>query len=265
MDKQLVFLCILTFIIHLVGTLAYAAGMAGVTTKRIALAAALFNVLVLVSRTANGLLSPFLAKRIETQLHGGTDILHDFRWLLVCASLATLCGAFLLPTVQRLLVRGIAHFQVHRSVIKLLWQACSRAGLAHCRDDFRMPVRPKLREVYQTPGLTTTMVIANIGTTALWTVGVFAALYAGCLQPELRVTASSLSAVINSGATIMMVILIDPHLSGLQDDALEGQIAHMAYRNTVLMLLVTRIIGTVLAQWLLVPAATVIGWACRLL
>ena len=51
MDAQLAALCALTFVIHLIGTLAYAVRIAGVRTRRIAVSFALFNVLAPVSRT----------------------------------------------------------------------------------------------------------------------------------------------------------------------------------------------------------------------
>ena len=103
MDKQLVFICFLTFVIHLIGTLAYSVRIAGVRTKRIAVSLALFSILVLVSRTSNSFLGPFLAKRVESNLAGGVadNLLSDFRWLLISASVATLVGAFLIPTFQR--------------------------------------------------------------------------------------------------------------------------------------------------------------------
>ena len=80
MDTQLLIICALTFGINLIGTLAYAARIAGVRTRRIAMSFALFNVLVLVSRTANGFLGPFLAKRIERRLleGGGEALAGDF-------------------------------------------------------------------------------------------------------------------------------------------------------------------------------------------
>src|SRR5271154_2968776 len=95
MDTQLVVICVLTFVIHLIGTLAYAARIAGVRTRRIAVSFALFNVLVLVSRTSNSFQGPFLAKRIEATLRGGlsTHLLSDFRWLILSATAATVVGA----------------------------------------------------------------------------------------------------------------------------------------------------------------------------
>src|SRR5204863_2221176 len=68
MDIQLAVICALTFIIHLIGTLAYSVRIAGVRTRRIAVSFALFNVLVLLSRTSNSFQGPFLAKRVEENL-----------------------------------------------------------------------------------------------------------------------------------------------------------------------------------------------------
>ena len=68
MDIQLAILLLLTFLIHLIGTLAYAVRIAGVRTRRIAVSFAIFNLLVLIARTSNCFQGPFLAKRIEDNL-----------------------------------------------------------------------------------------------------------------------------------------------------------------------------------------------------
>ena len=78
-DTQLIVLCVLTFIIYLIGALAYAARIAGVRTRKIAVSFALFNVLVLVSRAANSFQGPFLSKRIELNLLNNGDALFRIR------------------------------------------------------------------------------------------------------------------------------------------------------------------------------------------
>jgi hypothetical protein len=72
----------------------------------------LFNVLVLVSRTANGFQGPLLAKRVEraVAVGGGGGGVKDFRWLIVSASLATVVGTLLTPTFQRVFTRAVAAF-----------------------------------------------------------------------------------------------------------------------------------------------------------
>src|SRR5687767_13532936 len=132
MDFQLLVICILTFVIHLIGTLAYAVRIAGIRTRRIAMSFALFNILVLVSRTSNSFQGPFLAKRIEENLVAdvANTLLSDFRWILMSATLATAVGALLIPTFQRMFGRAVLHFQVHRSVPQLLLHGFFKGGLA---------------------------------------------------------------------------------------------------------------------------------------
>ena len=65
MDLTITFLILFTFIIHLVGTLAYSLRISGTRTGTIALSFALFNIMILGSRTANTFQGPLLAKRIE--------------------------------------------------------------------------------------------------------------------------------------------------------------------------------------------------------
>jgi hypothetical protein len=265
MDAQLAFLCALTFVIHLVGALAYAARIAGVRTRRIAVSFALFNVLILVSRTANSFQGPFLGKRIELGLAkgAGDHLLGDFRWLLFSATLAAVVGAFAVPTFQRIFSRAVTHFQVHRSIPKLLLHGFAKGGLSYLRDSVTLPSANHLKGVGREVGVPWRVIALNIGAQALLTVGVFAALYAGYLDPKFRVTAVSLSSVINGVATILLFVFIDPHLSVMTDDVMDGRTSEASFRRAVVWLSGSRIAGTVLAQAMLVPAAAAIAMIAR--
>ena len=155
MDKQLLFICFLTFVIHVIGTLAYSVRIAGVRTRRIAVSLALFNVLILVSRTSNSFLGPFLASRVESNLSGGSahSLISDFRWLLLSASAATLVGAFLIPTFQRVFSRAVLHFQVHRSIPKLILHGFFKGGLSYVKDVASIPVSAHVTGVRQEHGV----------------------------------------------------------------------------------------------------------------
>ena len=261
MDKQLLLICALTFIIHIIGTLAYSVRIAGIRTRRIAVSLALFSILMLLSRTSNSFLGPFLAKRVETGIDqhvAASTLLLDFRWLLFSASLATILGAILIPTFQRAFCRAVEHFQVHRSVPKLLLHAVFKGGLSYLRTSASLPRSANVRGLRQKSGVSVSMTAMNVIATALWTVGVFAALYAGVLDPSVRVTSSTLSSIINGGATIMMAVFIDPHMSGMTDDVIEGKIEESQFRRAVVWLVGSRLAGTLVAQFLLVPSAVVI-------
>ncbi|HTR77465.1 MAG TPA: DUF2837 family protein, partial [Gemmatimonadaceae bacterium] len=72
MDPSLLIILALGFVIHLIDTLAYSVRIAGIRTGRLAISFSLFNLFVLVSRTANSLQAPLLAKRVEMHITGGT-------------------------------------------------------------------------------------------------------------------------------------------------------------------------------------------------
>jgi hypothetical protein len=265
MDRQLLLICFLTFVIHLIGTLAYSVRIAGVRTRRIAVSLALFSIMLLVSRTSNSFLGPFLAKRVETSLHGAASgaLLADFRWLLVSASLATIAGAILTPTFQRVFCRAVLHFQAHRSIPKLVLHGFFKGGLSYVRDVASLPAAQNVTAIRTGHGVPAKITLLNVAAMALWTVGVFAALYAGALDPSVRVTSSMLSSIINGGATIMMAVFIDPHMSGMTDDVVDGKVSEGQFRKAVVWLVGSRLAGTVAAQALLVPSALLIVLVAR--
>jgi hypothetical protein len=260
MDLNLFTICSLTFVIHLVGTLAYSVRIAGVRTRRIAVSFALFNVLVLISRTSNSFQGPFLAKRVERSILHSTsgNIISDFRWLLWSATIATLFGAVLIPSFQRAFSRAVLHFQIHRSIPKLLLRMCHREGLVGIKDSISVPARGNISSLRAIHGISIGTIALNIIAVSFWTVGVFAALYAGYLNPQLRVTSSNLSSIVNGFSTILMFVVIDPQLSLLTDDVLEGRQSEAGFRRAIVWLTGSRFVGTILAQFLLIPAATLI-------
>ncbi len=174
------------------------------------------------------------------------------------AALATIAGAVLIPTFQRVFSRAVEHFQVHRSVPKLVLHAVFKGGLGYVRTAASLPCAANVAGLRERSQVPLSMTLLNVAAVALWTVGVFAALYAGVLEPSVRVTSSTLSSIINGGATVLMAIFIDPHMSGMTDDVIEGKVSESQFRRTVVWLVGSRLAGTLLAQALLVPSALLI-------
>ncbi len=264
MDGQLALLFALTFVINLVGSLAYSVRIAGVRTLRIAVSLSLFNILLLVSRTANSFQAPLLAKRVEASLTATAEpSVADFRWLLAAASLATVAGAALTPMFQRLFTKAVKSFAMDRSLSRLVFRLFSAAGLAAVRETAAIPSVKTALASTRRPSIAPQVVVTNVLATAIWTVGVFASLYAAYLAPELRVTSSNLSGIINGMATILLFVVVDPHLSLITDDVLQGRTSEGFFRRAVVWMLGSRLLGTLLAQLLLVPAAMIIAALAR--
>lgn len=267
MDLQLAIIVALTFVIHLIGTLAYAFRIAGVRTGNIAIAFSLFNILVLVSRVSNSFQGPFLAKRVENTIHapGQHDLAFDFALVLAAASAATLAGGLLIPTFQRYSTVAVEAFRRRRSVPLLMLRAATPRGLAVLSESVSMPRYANLRRLRLGGAVPAGVVVLNVIATALWTVGVLAAIYAGSLDPDFRVTAATLSSVINGIATIALFLIVDPYLSGLTDDVVAGRASEADFRRAVTWMVASRLAGTLLAQALLFPSALLIVWVAGLL
>ncbi|MCX5577232.1 lipid II flippase Amj family protein [Kaistia terrae] len=267
MDLQLALILGLTFVIHLIGTLAYAFRIAGIRTGRIAVAFSLFNILVLVSRTSNSFQGPFLAKRVETTIDGPSlyNLQFDFMLIIATASAATLVGGLLIPTFQRYSTTAVSSFRRNRSVLRLLLRSVTPRGISLLVESAAVPSYQNLIQLRRPSGVPIGVILMNFAASALWTVGVLAAIYAGTISPELRVTSSTLSSVINGVATIMLFIMIDPYLAGLTDDTISGDATEGFFRKVVVWMIVSRLAGTIAAQFMLEPAAKLIALTARAL
>lgn len=63
----------------------------------------------------------------------------------------------------------------------------------------------------------------------------------------------------------MMAIFIDPHMSGMTDDVIEGKVTEPQFRKAIVWLVGSRLTGTIVAQALLVPSAMLIAWVARVI
>jgi hypothetical protein len=262
LDTELLIIVGLTFVIHLIGTLAYAFRIAGVRSGHLAIAFSLFNSLVLISRLSNAFQGPFLAKRVELAIADDlvASLQHDFMLVLLAASVATLIGGVLIPSFQRLATLTVNFFYKKRSMLNLMRRTLSPAGASAVFRFATLPRYATLKSTISLADLPLAVIALNFAATALWTVGVLSSIYAGVIAPELRVTAASLSSLINGMATIIMFVFIDPHVSAMTDDAASGRSSDGRLRRLIFWLVASRLAGTLVAQLLLVPAAKIIAW-----
>lgn len=90
------------------------------------------------------------------------------------------------------------------------------------------------------------------------TVGTLSPIYAGKIAPDLRATCITLSSIINGVATVLMSIFIDPHLSIMTDEVIDGKCSEEDFRACVVAMVGSKCIGTFASLLLLVPAAYLI-------
>jgi hypothetical protein len=267
METRIVIACGLALVIDLIGTLAYSVRIVGVRTHRIALSYALFNILVLVGRTANAFQGPLVAKSVETNTILGTSssLLLSLRLVLVSATVATIIGALLIPSFQRLLSIAVLSYSKNGSVARLLLRASTTAGRKQIGKSIRIPSRRNLQSMFSRKGAPAKVILANVCVVAFGSCGTLAALYAGSLDPSLRTTAVSLTATVNGLATLLLYLFVDPYLANLTDKVASGQKDERFFRRCVTQMVGARAIGTVFGQILLVPGAIAIATMAKLL
>src|SRR4029078_13427546 len=138
-----------------------------------------------------------------------------------------------------------------------------QGGVKQLKDVVSMPAKGNVSDLRLSNEVSVKMIFFNIVASALWTVGVFAALYAGYLNPQLRVTASTLSSIVNGGVTNIIFVFLDPRMSIMTDDVVEGRVSESSFRQAVVWLVGSRFAGTLLAQLLLIPAPTFIAYVAQ--
>lgn len=267
MTLQIYLVFILTFIIYIIGTLAYSARIVGVKTGRIAVASAVFNVFVLIQRTANTIQAPLLGKTVDNSINTGqtSSLLYIFRWIIFSITLATIAGSILMPTFIRVFNKLVVSFSVYRSLPKLIFHAFSKSGIEQFRNSISIPKKENLYELRNFSKTPRKVMLLNMIAFSVSSVSILSALYAACLSPNLRTTCSTLSSVINSISTIFMVIFIDPYLSMVTDDVIRGDCTELEFNRCIIFIVVGLIMGSILAQFMLVPASKLIVVIAKLL
>lgn len=267
MSFQIIIVLILTLAIHSISTLAYSVRVVGIRTGRITVSFALFNILVLFARTSNAVQAPLLAKQVEQDIASSVsmNLSIPFRLILLSATIGTAFGILFFPTFQRLLTKTVQAFTLQRSIPRLIFHGFSRSGFRHIKDSITIPSARDMKDIARKHRMPIHILIMNILAVSLLTVGVLSSLYAGYIIPGLRVTCSNLAPVINGLATVILVIFVDPYLSMMTDDVIQGDVTETFFRRSVILMVISRLFGTVLAQLFFVPASKIISYIANLL
>jgi len=262
MEYKIMLVMFLSFVITLIGTLAYSIRIVGVRTGKIAVSFSLFNILVLIARTANTIQVPMLTNYVEK--NQGSNIINSFYMIIMSAGLATIVGAISIPSFQRMFSRGVNRFSIERSVPKIILHGFSQTGIKQFKSCIVLPSKNTIKEI-KIQKLPKRIIVFNIIAVALLVVGGLAPIYAGILEPSLRATSLSLSGIINGMATILLFIFIDPFLSIKTDDVIEGKCSESEFRKYVVGMVGAKIAGTFLALPLLIPSAKIIIMVAKML
>ena len=267
---------IITFIVQGVTIGAYAARLAGVQTKRIATSISLFNLFVTTGRLANLFMAFFVgplsdeAGNAVSRLQGDPVAMgawqHVFelqlRLIVLAGTLGMIVFALFLPMFTYLFRRGVYSFEARGSVPHSLMRLLSPRVM---RDVMRAQVLPGLAEIrkFEWRVLPRRLLIFNTVVMCVYAIGVQASFLASVLDVRVARTAISLSGVINGIGTIAFTLFVDPTSAIITDQAIHGKRTVEEVRSMVFYLSLTAIVGSLLSQAILYPAAVIIEVVAR--
>jgi hypothetical protein len=272
-SSQLVLALVLNCIVQAIQIGAYAARLAGVKSGRIGTSISLFNLFVTASRFANLIYAPMLGTISDRAAHAMRDPLLrgavdgqfslQLRLIVLAGTLGTIVGALLLPTFTYLFLRGVSSFERLGSVPR----AIARIGDPRVIGDVLRSMRPPPRNLlnrFRIHDVPAGLLVGNVVVTGIYAIGVVAAVYASVLDPSVARTATLLSGIVNGIATIAFALVVDPTSAYITDQAVKGERPVGDVKAMVFYLAVTAIVGTLLSQLILYPAAVFIGTVAHL-
>ena len=266
----------ITFIVQGVTIGAYAARLAGVQTKRIATSISLFNLFVTAGRLANLFVIFFLGPlsdqagnavaRLQSDGAAAAAWQHTFEVQLRLVVLAGTAGmivfALFLPMFTYLFRRGVHSFEARGSVPHSLVRLLSPRVLL---DVFRAERLPSLGELrsFNWRVLPKRLLIFNTVVMCVYAIGVQSSYLASVLDVAVARTSIGLSGVVNGVGTIAFTLFVDPTSAIITDQAIHGKRTVEEVRSMVFYLTLTAIVGSLLSQAILYPAAVVIEVVAR--
>ncbi|MCF6796784.1 lipid II flippase Amj family protein [Priestia megaterium] len=266
MIEKLLIICVFVGIIHMIETLAYSVRLAGLKTRKLVVALSLFNIIVIVSRTANMVQAPLTGK-LGDAVQSKEDLpvlLHQLQTILIAASIGTIAGALLIPSFVSIFSRMISHLEVAGSVPKMMKNIASIHTLEKAKKHVKRPRWIMLSQL-RIGGVPKRLLLLNLMATTIYTVGVLSTLYASTLEPTLSKSILMSSGLINGLAMITLAVFVDPQVAILTEKVMKGESTKQSMNKMVGTLVISRLCGTVCAQILLVPAALYIAWICKLI
>lgn len=256
---HILFVLLLVTITNFFDASAYSSRLAGVRTQKIALSNSLYAMLTVGSRTATMLYLPSIASIIDLANIRKFDPIWTLHIVLFGSTIGTGLCLFLMPTLVDLYSIGIEGMD-KRGTFGVLKSLFSSYGFRTLINSYHQPtvemarnteIRGK-KEIWS-------LYLLNCFLYALFTIGSFAALYAGIINPNRVAIENQLSGSINGIAAILLLFMIDPRSAIIIDRGISRRIPLKFVRNSMVMLTLGRLTGTFLAQFLLVPGAHLVS------
>lgn len=256
MVKPVVVAGIFLGIMSIVDTLAYGVRTAGVLTKRLAIALSLFNILVIFSRLSNMIQAPILGNfpdKVFKGFYTPDQVLLALRYDLLFVVGGVLVGAAVTPSFIRVTSRGIDVLNQKGSFMPTLLHGIRK--IWRLPNYFRVPSIGMLHHNLDFRQIPIGFLLFNVFVTCFYSIGVMSTILAASWDHSLAVTMTTLSGIVNGIASLLLFTIVDPPAAVVVDQCISGQRPEGHAKIMNIYLVLTRLIGCLLALAMLPPMA----------
>lgn len=202
---------------------------------------------------------PLIGSIVGLSIAQGLNPVSDLRSVIFAATAGTIFGILLIPTFLRIFEAAVKRLELAGSIPSLVVETLQAYNIKRIvksavRPSKTMLERLRYREIPKR------LLVLNIVVTGIYTIGVLAANYSALLVPEeARLAAVASSGMINGTASILLTFFIDPKSAIITDQALRGKRPYGDVKALVILLIATKLIGTLLGQAFFIPSAQIIA------
>lgn len=265
-DPSLVVISLIAGVVALATSLNIAARPAAVKTAKVMLAFTMANFFFMLTRFANLFYAPLMANFVDAaEKSGNIALLADqLRWVILGSALGGLASWILLNTFVELYRRGIVCLEYRQSLLRALLRLARPQAWKVMFGAIRPPSNMGVK-LFRLEGVPAGFLLANVFATAVWTVGVMAALLASAELPKMAQTAVLLSGLVNAFAAIAFSVWVDPKAAVITDQAIKGERPQKHVDITAVHLAIGNFVGGLLGLAMLSPAAALVRVATKAL
>jgi hypothetical protein len=258
-ENYILWVCLLTAVIHFVGIVSLSVRIVGTQTRKIASSTSIFNFVGLLAQFSAAIQAPLLTKSIEKNIILGSppdDLV--FRVIVFSATMGAVLGAFGIPTMHRFMKKAVDALYLHNSIFMVIVKSFKLSTLQHLKHSLKLPVLLNFVRLKDYKDMPLGILLLNVAVYSFITVSVLSCLYAGYLNPNLRTTALSMNGFSIGLGVLGLSLFVEPYTATLTDKVIAGKVQHTYFRKYLTYVIAARILGTLLGQFLLIPLAHVI-------
>jgi hypothetical protein len=165
---------------------------------------------------------------------------------------------FLVPSAHRAISKISIKYSVIKDELKLYLWVIKSVPKIFRKGGFVIPSINNIKGLLNFEGIPIKIFLVNIVSESFTYIAVYACLFAGIMHPEVRMTSLSMVAVFQGLTALLSNLFVEIKLGLITDETASKKIPQAKFRKIIIFYLLSRLVATILAQFMLISAADLV-------